>query len=350
MPANPVFDQYFAWLDCGSCRLPFQAGGATQSGRLGGHTINQDALALISRETYITGVVCDGCGTSEIGQSNNEVGARLIAGATAVLLNEVLQRSPVHELAAHVGDFESTLCERILAAARSLFREDGLSPALHSYFMTTILAFAIDARSYIIFGCGDGFFALNSQFNSLDQNAGAYLAGRLVDNLEAWQARVDAGQGALRILAQGESASLHSLLLATDGFEDLVSEFPRQLQELLGSAPPGASSGFDQNTIIDFRIRFWHIPELQQWAELRDAYDDRSFLLVRRILPEIPEPSRSPEIPSPKEVSPQCSESPKPTSADAEVSSPPSPKRQPRISRASSRRKSAGKKKRRRRS
>jgi hypothetical protein len=188
--------------------------------------------------------------------------------------------------------------------------------------MSTILAFAVDETSYVVFGCGDGVIAVNAELRSLDQNAGAYLTGRLLDFPDNWRDRIDKGEGALRVLAQGAAESLGSMLLATDGFEDFTAEFPRLLKDVL-EAPPSACRGFDQQLVIDFRVRFWHLPELQQWAEIRDGYDDRSFLMIRRIpLP----PAVSELSTTTQEATTPCSKSPVPMSNVAEVSSPPSRK------------------------
>jgi serine/threonine protein phosphatase PrpC len=296
---------------------------------LGGHTVNQDALALCSREKTMVGVVCDGCGGSVTGQSNNEVGARIIAGSVANLLEQTLQGSTVENFATRIADFERALCERILTAVGALFPEPDLKIALHSYFMSTILAFAVDETSYVVFGCGDGVIGLNSEFRSLDQNSGAYLTGRLLDYPEGWRDQLDKGEGALRVLALGRAESLDSLLLASDGFEDFTAEFPQLLKDVL-AAPASASRGFDQQLVIDFRARFWHLPELQKWAETRDGYDDRSFLLIRRIIAP-PAPPPTPAVPelttsSTQEAPSPCSTLPIPMSSDPGVSSPPSRK------------------------
>lgn len=339
MPVHPVFEQHFAWLNCSPSSLPFQAGGATQNGRLGGHSVNQDALALCSGEKTMIGVVCDGCGGSVTGQSNNEVGARMIAGSAAVLLEEMLQGATVENFAGRITDFERTLCERILAAVGALFPGPALETALHSYFMSTVLAFAVDETSYLVFGCGDGIIALNSEFRTLDRNEGAYLTGRLLDCPEHWRDRIDKGEGAFRVLAQGTAESLGSLLLASDGFEDLTAEFPQLLRNVLNATPIGASRGFDQGLVIDFRVRFWHLPELEQWADTRDGHDDRSFLMIRRIIPPPTSPP-TPAVPeittsSPKEETTPCSKLPVPMSNAVGVPSQPSRRSRRRISRVS---------------
>jgi hypothetical protein len=285
----------------------------------------------------IVGLVCDGCGGSEVGDSNNEVGARLVAGAGVVLFDEMLRDVGVRDFATRIPEFEKRLCERILSAAGSLFPPPALREALQSYFLTTIHAFIVDRSHYLVFGCGDGFLAVNSKLQSFDKNEGGYLTGRLLDEEMDWKSRIDAGEGALRIHAQGETDSLNSLLLATDGFEEIVAEFPDSLARVF-EAPSNASRGYDQKLLIDFRFRFWHLDKIQKWLETRDGTDDRSFLLVRRVsVPQQPFEQSNAE-----ETNTLCSNLPTTIPNAAEESLPRSPRSRRRTSRNSSHPKSAG--------
>lgn len=311
--AHP-FDQDLLWADCQSFGLPFHFGGATERGRILDHTNNQDSLALWSRDNCVVGVVCDGCSSSARGTSNNEVGARLLSMAFASIVGEACAQSGVAGLQASLATLERQLCEKILQITSTLLPERYRDDLLHGLFMTTIQGFVVDASNYALFGCGDGFYAVNGKPSSLEELSGRYLAGRLLVRDE-WSERLDKDDGALRLYEVGETAKLENIMVATDGFEELLRRFPPLIREFASASDVGHFGyGYAPGMAADFRRRVWNVDEVRLWAETQDSYDDRTFLLLRR---DKASQEAQPEL---KKESSECSESPPPPSPDVAAS------------------------------
>lgn len=317
MPLAHSFDQYFAWVNCQEVALPYHFGGATQSGRLAEHSNNQDAMSLWARTNCIASVIADGCSTSMRGFSNNEVGAKLLSTLVVSLVGESCVNLGVASLLDQLPTIEIQVCERILQLASTLLPACHQEDVLHNLFMTTILGLAIDEKDYAVFGCGDGLFSINGEVKNLDEFSGRYLAGRLLVEPD-WRARIDNGDGMLRIHKSGSVEGLKYVLLASDGFESIYDTFPALVEQFL-SEPNDAykGRGYVPWMAADFRGRFWHLGQVQSWASLEDSHDDRSFVLLRRISEVMP-----PGVETCKEARTECSALAKPTAIDAADSFP----------------------------
>lgn len=270
-----------------ACQLPFEIGGLTQCGRLKDHTNNQDALAVLVGEKFLIGVVCDGCtgtGVSAQSASHNEVGAKLACMIAAQAVRETLKNiypsEPTKFLQCVFGMIKRRM--RTLAKGCAGPLEDQVD-FFYSYLMTTILGFVIDPERYLIFGCGDGLYAVNGEFKPLVDQAGQYLANYLINKIKGSPEEEARKYGAIEVLANGPADRLDSLVLATDGFEDLHLKHPTLLKDFACKPEGNARPGHNDLLFKEFRRRIWFVPEVEKWQADQDSYDDRSFILVRRI-------------------------------------------------------------------
>jgi Protein phosphatase 2C len=185
------------------------AGGVT--GRM--HTAvgkpNQDAYALRAAPFGSCGVVCDGCGSgirSEVGAS---LGARIIS-------EHVLEEMESGQSIRDVATWER-IRARTLEVFAGLLRSMGEPAAriVAEYFLFTVVGVAISNEGGVIFGIGDGVWAMNGHISKLGPfagNAPPYL-----------------GYG---LLGEGPSFVIHhecslddfdSALVGTDGVADYES-------------------------------------------------------------------------------------------------------------------------------
>ncbi len=283
MKRSNHFEQYLAWFSCSKNALPYQYGGATQCGRINAHNNNQDAIALLAREKYVVGIVCDGCSSSSQGYSNAEVGARLLATLATDAVDALLQNSDVACLAGSLLKLETDIYERLETMLTALSCEKTRDIAIDTFFLATLVCFVVDDSSYAIFGCGDGIYAIDDKVTSLHEYEGEYLAGRLLSGSD-WRKRVSDGESALALHRVGPVAEVRSLMVGTDGFEDLTSRFSNLLGSFFTEPTEGClESGFCLPMGADFRRRVWHVEEVSRWALDQDAHDDRSFVLLRRL-------------------------------------------------------------------
>jgi len=278
-----AFEQYLAWANLHPCSLPYQYGGATQCGRLNDHNNNQDAIAIVSRDELLVGVVCDGCSSSALGYSNSEVGARLLGLLTAEVVAQAFEEESVARFTEVLPAIERAVFERLAVILEALTGKEDREKVIQTLWLTTIVGFAVDRTDYAIFGCGDGLYAINDEVSTLDDFEGRYLAARLLPGAD-WSGRLANNDGAFSTYRTGKVETLRSILVGTDGFEDLTRGFPDLVGGfVLGPGDGPATAGFCASMGSEFRRRVWQADEVSRWASTQDRHDDRSFLLLRRL-------------------------------------------------------------------
>lgn len=170
---------------------------------------NQDAFALRTGSNGICGVVCDGCGSGKRSEVGAAMGARIIVEQAVVEMD-----------AGSAIDDEATwerIRSRTLEALGHVLQAMGEPRAriVTEYFLFTIVGIAISTERAVIFGIGDGIFAVGDdivRIGPFEGNAPPYL-----------------GYG---LLGEGPRFSLHrafgvnelqSALVGTDGAADYES-------------------------------------------------------------------------------------------------------------------------------
>ena len=280
---KPEFRQDFSWINTPiTSDLPFQYGGATQCGRIT-HDKNQDAIALVAQDAYVVGIVCDGCSSGcdsfPIDQhSNNEVGARLLAKLTADVVGEQIRDKGAKLNDNSITVIEKILFERLEKTVTALATDEDRRDIIQNFFATTILGFAIDADNFSIFGCGDGLFAVDRKVTSLQKYAGKYLATRLLRELP------EEGD-TLVVHKTGSVKKMRSLLVATDGFEDLTRRFGKLIGNFLCSTDDHCEDRGLCSIGNSFRKHVWRNDRVSHWNSTQDGHDDRSFILLRHLKP-----------------------------------------------------------------
>lgn len=174
---------------------------------------NQDAWAVGAEEGLGVAVVCDGCSAGRA----SEIGAGLAARWLLAHLPGLWRAHGPHEAALAVGrglaDLLDRLCGELGPAPTATLAELGLF---------TFLAAIVDDERWAVLGLGDGLVGVNGRFTVLEPDAdGApdYIAYRLVPDEELLRSpRLDPS-----VLAEGATADLDSLVVATDGARRLLA-------------------------------------------------------------------------------------------------------------------------------
>ena len=178
---------------------------------------NQDAFSWISREQATLAIVCDGCGSSAASEVGAQLGARLIIEAIAQQL-EI--SDPVEDT-----DFWRTLQQDVLDRLQAIVLSLGGQSwdTIRDYLLFTILGGLITPNNTVVFGLGDGVFALNGEVHTLGpfpDNAPPYLAYGLTPGEQI-------GPGSdtlqLQVYRQIPTDTVQSLLLGSDGVADLMA-------------------------------------------------------------------------------------------------------------------------------
>jgi serine/threonine protein phosphatase PrpC len=181
---------------------------------------NQDAAASHTSADVLVAVVADGCSAGP----SSEVGARFAAS----WLSSWVPRSWRSDVPARVwiDDVTRRLVGDLWPIARALSPEDEDVPsAVHEFLLFSFLVVVVDRARTVVFGAGDGVFAIDGAAVVLDpgpENAPAYLSYALLDR-SLPPPRDDACVGAaVKIHRELDTRDVRSVLLATDGALDLL--------------------------------------------------------------------------------------------------------------------------------
>jgi hypothetical protein len=164
---------------------------------------NQDGVAVAALGERVALVVTDGCSSGRA----SEVGARF---AATWLARRLISRD-VEEAAAGLIAALGALARELSAS------EEALPMTVHDFLLFSFLAAIVDRERTVVFGAGDGLFAVNGERTVLDpgpENAPAYLAYALLAP----------GHG-VRVHVDMPTRELEHLLLATDGALEVDEAF-----------------------------------------------------------------------------------------------------------------------------
>ena len=173
---------------------------------------NQDAYQIIANEKFIIAVVCDGCGSGKHSEVGAKLGARLVIAEISNLLNqEGNQDSEISN-----PEFWNLVKLNLLQQLKDfVVLANGDMEFVNDYLLFTILGAVITDLETVTFSMGDGAIAINGELTQIPaypDNAPPYLAYGLY--------KPDAINFEIR--DRLSTCELESLLIATDGIDDLV--------------------------------------------------------------------------------------------------------------------------------
>ncbi|PZO41508.1 MAG: protein phosphatase [Pseudanabaena frigida] len=173
---------------------------------------NQDAFRVVRRSQFMAAVVCDGCGSGNHSEVGAKLGARMVIETIADLLNQ--------DLAIGNQDFWNIVQTNLLQKLKGFvaIAQGDLEFAMefvNDYLLFTIVGVLITPSETVTFSMGDGTIAMNGKLNQIPtypDNAPPYLAYGLY--------RPEFVSFAIRDCLP--TLELESILIATDGIDDLV--------------------------------------------------------------------------------------------------------------------------------
>ncbi len=169
---------------------------------------NQDALRIVLRDQFMTAVVCDGCGSGKHSEVGAKLGARMVTDAIADLVNQ--------DLAISEPEFWNIVKTNLLQKLKDfVVLSNGDLEFVNDYLLFTIVGAVITPSETVTFSMGDGAIAVNgklTQIPAYPDNAPPYLTYGVY--------KPDAVEFEIR--DRLPTSELESLLIATDGIDDLV--------------------------------------------------------------------------------------------------------------------------------
>ena len=248
-------------------RFEIAGGSVAGSAHVAAGRNNQDAFAWAETPAGTIAVVCDGCS----GAPHSDVGAGVVARlmvqsasrwlGTGLEVPRVLERVR-EDVLAHL---------RVLASAMSAEVRCGRGPGamvsfqktVADYFLCTVVGVVVDARVATTFSLGDGIIVVNGQHERLGpfaDNEPPYLGYELLGVVRR----------EFEIHRVTESTKVDSIVLGTDGANDLGSAAERFLEERV----------FRNPDMIRRRLTVIR-------RELRDRLADDTTLVVMRRAKEV---------------------------------------------------------------
>jgi serine/threonine protein phosphatase PrpC len=185
-------------------------GSVTGTEHLRAYRDGQDGVAVQVSPSALVLAVCDGCSSAP----QAEIGARV---ASRFLVQEVTRQIALDPAVPARALAERTQ-RRLLRMLRCLARTLGapISTQVADCLLFTYLVAAVRADGYAVFGMGDGAYAINGERTVLLPgvgNAPVYAAYALFGDRRALVPTMH---------HEGLTAELSSLVLATDGAQDLL--------------------------------------------------------------------------------------------------------------------------------
>ncbi|MBD2188911.1 protein phosphatase 2C domain-containing protein [Pseudanabaena mucicola] len=174
---------------------------------------NQDAYQIEINDKFIAAVVCDGCGSGKHSEVGAKLGARIVVAAIVNLFNP---NSDISD-----PEFWQVLKTNLLQNLKQfveIINGDAASAMefVNDYLLFTIIGALITPSETVTFSLGDGAIAINgklTQIPAYPNNAPPYLAYGLYQP-EAIN---------FEIRDYLPTSALDSLLIATDGIDDLIA-------------------------------------------------------------------------------------------------------------------------------
>lgn len=292
MVAQNKFQQAVSWAEGNQSSRMFRFAGATQRGRSWAHENNQDAYAISVDANSFVGVVADGCSSAPSGyQSHSEVGAKLLSRLLCKYVAEQVRKTSVLAFSKRILNHEKAIKRKILRLVSVICEDGDLECLVRTFFASTLLCLIIDETDYLVFGCGDGLIIIDDIAFDLGGESGLYYA---IDCLGSADHRSAEPTG-LKIHKAGKTTEINGVFLATDGFEDIHRSCPGVLEQFVSDLPnlhPSIpETGYSNDLIRSFRRQVMKQKGVASWLETQDSHDDRTFIVLERILPrEIAQP------------------------------------------------------------
>ncbi len=195
------------------------------SGNLLSGKNNQDAMGFLAKQECIILTVHDGCGSTP----HSEFGARIGATLLPIVIAEELRNhgAPKVECKSFWESVKVKMLERIESiislCCPGEMGSEARSNFARNHFLFTALGALLTEELTIVFGIGDGAFAINGKLTTIGpfpDNAPDYLCRSLVSRAEAPDFVVHA-----RIRTE----LLETLVIGTDGMQDLVNAATKRI-------------------------------------------------------------------------------------------------------------------------
>ena len=178
---------------------------------------NQDAFAMHATSDAYVVVVTDGCSQGRASEVGAKLGAAWLSRALPKLARDVPDPATLAQ-AASTG-----LLTYLGEVARGIADPETFASTVHEHLLFTFLAAIVRQEDAVVFGIGDGVFAIDGDVVALDpgpENAPPYVAYGLLGTAVA-----------PRLHLACSTRAMTSLLVATDGALDVIEHSEKPVSD-----------------------------------------------------------------------------------------------------------------------
>lgn len=187
---------------------------------------NQDAMRLYTDNEIIIAVVSDGCSASN--EKNiahyNEVGSHILSNLCIKTILTHIRHYGFEVLKWQY--FWDRVTSDILAHVKTIATsmDDDFAAIARTYFQATLMGYIITPEKTIVFGCGDGMYAINGEIKivtpTVEGNYPPYIIYSLIGS-----SVYSFNDNAIRLQQFDEidTAQLEHICVGTDGVVDLIN-------------------------------------------------------------------------------------------------------------------------------
>ncbi len=249
---------------------------------------SQDAVGICATPRFVVGIVCDGATRThpsfeKHSGSSNEVGAKLACNVLLRDLENTLDQGVAFNPKNLVQRLSHSLLSGFKATVRAFCgRDEGRAEKfIFDYLMTTVVGFVVTEALFVVFYSGDGVIALDGKLKLLESGPEGvdYFSNDLLSICCPQRFPKSGVSNGLKIDVSGETKTLQSIFVATDGMAHFARKYPDELSTFLLQRPVRelCDGGFDF-ALPEFRRDIAWNPKLPLILT-----DDASFALVRRV-------------------------------------------------------------------
>lgn len=251
------FYKNFTFLRAQKTDLPFTMGGISQTCEQLESKNNQDAMILDVDNKAILAIIADGCSSPSCSDNHvsiNEIGANLSCLIARNCIRNILRKYDLKDTNA----FLYALAKSFLGGLKNVYNgifsyKEDFQYIYSNLLSSTLLCFIVTKEHYLLFTVGDGIIAINGRIENLEEEEGIYPVQKIGETF----ARKDALDTLFKVRSFGETCSLESLMIATDGFQDFLSLPGEPLATFFSNSNRMFTPGYDPAMFLEFRKRIF---------------------------------------------------------------------------------------------
>ncbi len=247
---------------------------------------NQDAMRLYTDDEIIIAVVSDGCSASNEKNTPhyNEVGSQILTNLCIKTILTYVKHYGYEALKWQY--FWDRVTSDILAQVKTIATSmnDDFAAIARTYFQATLMGYIITPEKTIVFGCGDGMYAINGDIKIItpvaEGNYPPYIIYSLIGS-----SVYSFNDNAIRLQQFDEidTSQLEHICIGTDGIVDLMNAESKNIPGQTSQIGPLKNIWTEKTYITN---PFWLQNRLSLYNTVKIKRDGDNIVTHKGLLPD----------------------------------------------------------------